>query len=275
MSLALTETRANASVRSAAYALVARALEFPDERWLAACGEAAVAMRGARDTSPHAGELHSTLDPLLAEFHAALAFTGAEASTALDALRDRHAALFGHAVRGKCPPYELEYGAGEIVQRASDLADIGGFYRAFGLQLADGAAERADHAVVECEFMSVLCAKEAYGLQIGDQLMVEAVRDARRMFLRDHVSQWMLAFARRLAQSHPEGLYGRLGAFLEEMLADECAVLGVPAGPAWLDLRPIDEVAETSFECGVEESAPGARDRVVQVTVGGRPSGSA
>src|SRR3990172_4946219 len=50
------------------------------------------------------------------------------------ALEIAHAACFGHAVSKDCPPYEAEYGQAHIFEKTQTLADISGFYRAFGLE---------------------------------------------------------------------------------------------------------------------------------------------
>lgn len=52
------------------------------------------------------------------------------------ALESAHAACFGHAVSKDCPPYEAEYGQAHIFEKTQTLADISGFYRAFGLESA-------------------------------------------------------------------------------------------------------------------------------------------
>lgn len=259
-----------AAARATAYGLAAMALRFPDDDWVDALALVAPLGERLRPLLEADATIGHDLRALLAGLSAP--DPGADALTEI---RDQYAALFGHAVRGKCPPYELEYGAGEIVQRAPDLADIAGFYAAFGLAAADGAAERSDHASVEFEFMSVLCAKEAHGLEHGDAELVRSCREAQRAFLRDHLALWIPAFAGRLAAAAPEGVYGALANFLQRHLADECARADVPLGPKWLDLCPVREDADAVFECGVEESAPGARDRIVQVTVGGQAAAPA
>lgn len=43
--------------------------------------------------------------------------------------------LLGHTVRSECPPYELEYRGSEVFQQSQTLADIMGFYRAFGFDV--------------------------------------------------------------------------------------------------------------------------------------------
>lgn len=167
-----------------------------------------------------------------------------------DDMRRRYAALFGHAVRGACPLYEQEYGRGEIVQQASELADIAGFYRAFGLELGEAAMERIDHVSVECEFMSVLCAKEAFGLQSENAELSDTSNEGQRAFLRDHLTQWLPAFCSRVSKAESDGPYARAAALASAFLEAECSRFGITAGPTYLKLRPVDPQADVEISCG-------------------------
>src|SRR6185503_4152613 len=74
---------------------------------------------------------------------------------------------FGHAARGDCPLNEIEYGElkADPLFQPHRLADLAAFYRAFGLEMAEAAAERPDHLGMELEFMAVLAAREAFALE--------------------------------------------------------------------------------------------------------------
>jgi len=67
------------------------------------------------------------------------------------------------------------------------LADIAGFYKAFGLELKGELP--LDHFSVEAEFMAHLLLKEAYGDLKKNEEMCEIVRDAQKKFLEDHFSR--------------------------------------------------------------------------------------
>src|SRR3989304_1633468 len=99
------------------------------------------------------------------------------------ALREEYYHIFGHQISRDCPVYETQYDAGHVFQQAQQLADIAGFYLAFGLEVAEGVGERADHVSLELEFMQALTFREAYarthhGDGIGDGLL----RDPRIEF---------------------------------------------------------------------------------------------
>jgi TorA maturation chaperone TorD len=170
-----------------------------------------------------------------------------------------HALVFGHSVRGSCPPYELEYGTDEILQRASELADISGFFAAFGMEMSRAELERTDHVSAQCEFMSALCEKEAYAGPSGDAGGLEICRHAQRQFLRSHLGRWLPAFAQRLADAD-RGFYRLAADFAASFIESECRRLQVPHGSPYLRLRPVDAERETEQTCGPElcgaESTP-------------------
>lgn len=180
-----------------------------------------------------------------------------------EAAASAHARLFGHA-RGEVCPFETEYGAEGTHRQPHELADIAGYYLAFGLMTHARADQRADHVACECEFMDFLARKEAFLLSGGAPELsgaeraetLETVRHAARSFLRDHLGRFGRAFATRLIKEG-RGAYGALGELLLRLLEVECERFGVAPGPATLDLRPPlpDDVpmACGGAGCGSEE----------------------
>jgi TorA maturation chaperone TorD len=187
--------------------------------------------------------------------------------------RDRasdHARIFGHSL-GLVSPYETAYGGGESLRQPHELADIAGYYLAFGLAPPAGADERADHVACECEFLGFLARKEAFLLAGGPppgmpapeaDEQLQTVRRAAARFLRDHLARFGLAFATRLASADADGFYGALGAALSRLLRQDCAALGVPAGPPTLELRPPapDAVPMACGSCREAELEPAGID---------------
>jgi DMSO reductase family type II enzyme chaperone len=156
---------------------------------------------------------------------------------ALDPLQSSFRRLFGHTARGGIPAYETEYGEDSLFQPPQEMSDLSGFYRAFGLMLRPSERERIDHISSECEFMLFLARKEAYALVQGDASMLAETRRASRLFLWHHLGRWAPAFGGRLAQGDRGGFYGTLGELLAAFVTQECARVGVPAGPELLRLR--------------------------------------
>jgi TorA maturation chaperone TorD len=178
---------------------------------------------------------------------AAERFVHGLAAAEADDGRERFARLFGHTTRGAVCVYETEYGAETLYGQPQTLADIAGYYRAFGLQPAGVARERADHVGCECAFMEFLSLKEARALEAisgegatgggEERETLEETRRATRQFLRDHLARFGAAFARSAIDADGEAFYGSAAAVLLSLLEVDCERLGIPIGPATLDLR--------------------------------------
>jgi TorA maturation chaperone TorD len=144
-------------------------------------------------------------------------------------------------VRGPIPPYETEYGNEALFQQPQEMADLMGFYRAFGLSVRVDGHERCDHISCECEFLSFLALKEAYGLEHRDAEMVQQSRKATRLFLRDHLGRFLPAFASKLQRENRTGFYGMLVKLCLAFIELESNCFDVPRGAASLGLRPVDD----------------------------------
>ncbi len=241
------------NAREAAYGFAASALTYPEVQLL----------DFMKDSSGHVAMRQLLQPPLPALFtcferiQRGFKSPADDQTDQLAKLQNTYTELFGHAVRGTCPPYELEYGNREILQQASELADIAGFYQAFGMKMVSESHERPDHIAVECEFMSVLTAKQAYAIETSNHDAQRIVVDAQQSFLADHLCKWCPAFAHRTEQADPEGFYGMVAQFLGEVIRGEADRFGIACGPSLLELRPVDEKLDREIQCGVEESCPG------------------
>lgn len=228
-----SEVMARSQARSHVYSFLALAFSYPDDAQL-------VSLKQQYDLLP--GGLKTLADPPTEKVVSELQSSIAALSAA--SLERVYTQCFGHAVSKDCPPYEAEYGQAHIFQKTHTLADIAGFYRAFGLDLAADSRERVDHIGVELEFMHFLCLKEAYALaknHSDEQLAL--CREAQVKFLRDHVCRWALGFARRLCAKAGDTLYQGLGQLLASFLAAELRALGLkPAEVAGPDM--IEEGAQ-------------------------------
>lgn len=242
--MSASQVMARSTARSQMYAFLARALSYPDgeqpnwlrERYvlLADCQEALA--------DPAVRETVAALRPAIAALSAA-------------SLESAFTRCFGHAMSKDCPPYEAEYGQAHIFQKSHTLADVAGFYRAFGLDLAADSHERVDHASVELEFMHFLCLKEAYALamQHSDERLA-LCREAQGKFLREHVCRWAFGFARRLCVKAGDTVYRELGQLLAAFLEAELRALGLkPAEVAGPDM--IEEGSQGVPETDLDRSS--------------------
>lgn len=103
--------------------------------------------------------------------------------------------------------YETEYGLPHEYRQSQELADIAGFYRAFGFILDGSVRERPDHIAVELEFMQILALKEAYAMETGIHEHNEICVDAQAKFLQDHLGRWIGLFAQSVAHNATDSLY--------------------------------------------------------------------
>jgi DMSO reductase family type II enzyme chaperone len=256
-----TDGIALAQARGGLYVLLANAWRYPDQDVVSALLNTSDRFVGSSAFRKLDDATACALDGVVDGIQA----LDREKRSPPDHIRDRYITLFGHAVRGTCPLYELEYGQSEIIQQASELADIAGFYSAFGLESAGAGADRPDHLAVECEFLSVLCAKEAAGLEVDLPALAETSFDAQRAFLRDHLAQWLPAFCARVMSADGDGLYGRLARLAAALVEAECRCFEIAAGPQYLELRTVDPNADANINC----DGSAGEDRLVPLTMNG------
>jgi TorA maturation chaperone TorD len=161
-------------------------------------------------------------------------------------LNAQYESTFGLLVSSNCPPYETEYINSKFTyQRSHALADISGFYQAFGLAPSQGNPERPDHVVLELEFMASLLGLERLAAD-GDAKRrhdrQQICRDAQARFLQEHLAWWVPSFVQLLNCADRGPFYAAAGAFLVALIPAERAILGVapasqPVGPNTIE-RP-------------------------------------
>jgi TorA maturation chaperone TorD len=169
-------------------------------------------------------------------------------------LNEAYERTFGLLVANACPPYETEYIDSRFAfQRSNTLADVSGFYRAFGLAPSELHPERPDHIVQELEFMAFVIGLER-GAAAGDRELrrdrVEVCRTAQTRFLREHLASWATAFARLLAREDQDGFYGAAGVFLAALIPAERGLLGIDPPPQSASPSPLER-PEACEACGL------------------------
>jgi putative dimethyl sulfoxide reductase chaperone len=211
--------------RSQVYCFLAHAFLYPHENWLEDLPAIMAIMEGI--------DLTRQLD----------AFPAAETCD-LESLQSYHRQAFG--VTGSLL-YETEMGLPHEFRQSQELADISGFYRAFGFETGGEVRERPDFLATELEFMYVLTLKEAYAGSQGQEEAIQLCRDAQRMFLADHLGKWVGVFADALEKAAIERLlpvsanspYGPLARLAQRFIEAECTSLGItPARLKPQELRP-------------------------------------
>jgi len=221
---------ARALTRAAVYRLLGGAWGYPTPSHLEDL--AALAESVAAD---------SPLAPVFAAF--ASAARGADA----EVTAQEYVFLFDREAR--CPPYEGAWGdAPQMAGKAALLADIAGFYAAFGLEPSAAHPDAEDHIAPECEFMSALCLKEAYALAEGLTEGLEVTRGAEASFLGEHLGRWAETFAGAVKEATPLPYYGALADLLMAWAREE--ITGIGALPQRVSGRfGYDPVQEEAFTC--------------------------
>jgi|Deesub1362A_J573_1020465.scaffolds.fasta_scaffold00784_13 DMSO reductase family type II enzyme chaperone len=190
--------------RSQVYALLSTAFLYPQENWTE---DLALLARLADELGVRAEAPQAACD--------------------LETLQAEHRRTFG-LTGSLC--YETEYGAANAFAQGQWMADLAGFYRAFGFQLGGQVRERPDHIAAELEFMHLLCLKACLAAQQGPAEHLEVCLQAQRRFLAEHLARWVPMFARVLAAQPGEessgALFRQLAAFTAAFVTQDADRLG-------------------------------------------------
>jgi len=183
----------------------------------------------------------------------------AEFRRPLDDLLTEYDRTFGLIFTPECPPYETEYCPNsEPFFRAQQLADVAGFYRGFGLDIASSQPDRPDHIALELEFMSLLLTKERLALTSDSPFAeehAEICRNAQRKFFGEHLAWWAPSFASGLWRKAGDGLYAEVARVLAAFLPTERNQYEIKAPQ--LPVRPhlVERPEEQSGCAGCSSSA--------------------
>lgn len=196
------------------YSVAGRLLERPDEEFFVALasGELVRELSLAAACLPESSGLDAAADALCRSWVAA-------GSPDAKALGERYECLFGHALSPDFPPYSTQYGGEAAFRQSQSMADICGYYSAFGLRVAAGRKERPDHLSIECEFMAFLALKEAHALEEGRQEQAELSRQAATRFLREHLGPAALGYHTLVSQACDDAFYAAGARLLAELAA--------------------------------------------------------
>ncbi len=145
-----------------------------------------------------------------------------------------------------CPMYETAFSSKHLFQQTRHLADLAGFYAAFGVAARDN---RPDHIAMELEYCYLLCVKEAAARLDGEGERVVVCRSAQRAFLRDHLARWAPLFAGRAEVAAAGTPYAAAARLLAAFVKAEERFLRVGEVARYRDepAAPLDEPGE--MEC--------------------------
>ena len=169
----------------------------------------------------------------------------------IDDIKSEYLNIFD--VGRKISPYETEYMTEKLSRKPFELADIAGFYTAFGLSVTEGMRnkEALDHISIELEFMAILEWKELCALENGQEENVKIVKDAKLKFLQEHLMKWAFFFCRQIYGLEGDGFFIRLARLLELVLILECKrySLDVSIFDKQISMEPYSGVRSETLTC--------------------------
>lgn len=193
--------------RARVYRALARVFQSPRVELLAALrAEDAPELRDALARLGAGPELLQQAEALAAELRSADA----------ERLGREYEGTFEPSSGPRCAPNETAHAPEspqEALVRTFELADIAGFYRAFGVEI-EPESERVDHLAAELEFMHLLAVKEALAGTRGETEHAEVCREAATAFLRDHLARFVPKLCARLEETEPGPVYANAGRLL-------------------------------------------------------------
>jgi TorA maturation chaperone TorD len=157
-------------------------------------------------------------------------------------LQGEYTYLFARQVQVRA--YETAYRLGPGADPAPTLAEVSGFYAAFGFQIGEARRERPDHISFEAEFLAALFAKDVYADAKGWSARAKTTQGARRKFIEEHLAGWLPAFTKALEERARFDFYPAVAHLALRLLEEEIGAEAL-ARAAVKVAQPIAEVRAT------------------------------
>ena len=212
------------------YQLAALAFMYPDKKWLESFSKFLAVRKDElrNNMSEFERSLSNSLNQSLDEH-------------TLDGIELEYNRLFTAGETILTPIYETEYAMDTIFAKTKELADLNGFYIAFGLELGkDSNNERPDHVSIELEFMAMLLIKEAYARNEGWDDKANVCLEARKKFLKDHIGRWGSTFCTMVKHKSEVEFYKVLATLTIDLINKDLKDLNVKPG----FIEPFEKVVE-------------------------------
>ena len=102
------------------------------------------------------------------------------------------------------------------------LADVAGFYEAFGFELSPELGERPDFIGAELDFARLLLLKQAYALAKGWNEQADITGDSLDLFMSAHIVEWVPKLCYALNELAVDGgIYDTASAALNAFIESE------------------------------------------------------
>ena len=241
----LIERTQEVLARSTIYSHLAAAFAYPTEDYLVELksGETEASLKMAASFFPEEKELAAAVNK----------FCGAieKEVRSLDVrdMEGEYNRIFSMGLM--CPHNETEFCSSHVFMKGQELADIAGFYNAFGFKMSVEEKALVDFVGTELEFMHVVTFKEHHALGSGEEGNAGTCREAQEKFLKGHLGAWVGAFSKILSATTHLEFFWTLGKLLDKFVSFEGRHLGVApfpvvTVPAFNPKHPEPE----SFKCG-------------------------
>ena len=128
--------------------------------------------------------------------------------------------LFGCQV--VCSPYEAGYEP-DPFRGTRQIADVAGFYRAFGATSEGPAAERPDHIACQLEFLAFLAARRVAAVESGDGDEDVFLAGIEAEFLESHLGRFMGRFCDAVGRETGSAVFAAFAGVGARFIAAELA----------------------------------------------------
>lgn len=213
--------RDRALVRSSIYGVLSKAFMYPTESLVDSLQMCTDAFADGERMNLLDADMQESLSAFLTALEQ---WCSPQCRETLEAEYNR---LFAHLGSAQSPPYETEYGYDNVFQKAEAMADIAGFYAAYGLEPAATNAERVDFLSTELEFMAYVTMHEAYAREHNEAAHFDVCRDTQRKFLAEHLGRWVALFVQILLRSTANSFYTSAGKLMGTFLENETRLFGL------------------------------------------------
>jgi TorA maturation chaperone TorD len=155
------------------------------------------------------------LEPIADETVDSLTIFDDEPEPALRALEMEYNRLFVGPGRPQTPPYESFYRDKWGLVMGPSARDVERRYAEAGLALAADHRDLPDHVATELGFMAYLATQGVQAQDEERQLWLER----EHLFLRDHLSEWLPVFCRRVEEASQHPFYTALAELTETFVS--------------------------------------------------------
>lgn len=213
---AITETLVEVEAKAALYSLLAKALNYPDDRLAEAIakGEFAEALANSLEACGQ-----NSIGSDVRQFGREMRRTPIKRESLLLELEKDYTWMFFASKPRLAYLFESVYREGKLLQEST--FEIAGLYRDAGLVLNEDFRLPPDHIAVELEFLSFLFFKELEGDKKQDKEMVAYARELQAAVVDRHLRLFARNVAERVTQNAKTPFYKTVALVLGTLFSQD------------------------------------------------------